>query len=123
MKRILIIEDQEDLRRLFARMLTLEGYDIVTAEKGTVGIDLARQRQPDLVFCDLRMPELDGYGVLAALRAEPGTANIPLIFVTASADQSARDLGLERGAAAYLTKPFNREEILEVLQRCLPDPA
>ncbi|MBC7945031.1 MAG: response regulator [Burkholderiales bacterium] len=122
MKRILIIEDQEDLRRLLARMLTLEGFETITAENGMTGIALTRERQPDLVFCDLRMPDLDGYEVLSALRADQVTANIPLIFVTASANQSARQLGLERGAAAYLTKPFKRDEILEVLRRCLPDP-
>ncbi len=122
MKRILIIEDQEDLRRLLARMLTLEGFETITAENGMTGIALTRERQPDLVFCDLRMPDLDGYEVLSALRADHMTANIPLIFVTASANQSARQLGLERGAAAYLTKPFKRDEILEVLRRCLPDP-
>lgn len=120
MKRILIIEDQEDLRRLLARMLTLEGFQVATAENGAAGVALARENKPDLIFCDLLMPELDGYGVLSALGDDPQTTGIPLVFVTASADRSARELGLARGAAGYLTKPFRRDEILDTVRRCMP---
>lgn len=119
MKRILVIEDQEDLRKLLSRLLTLEGFEVVTADSGARGIATARAQHPDLIFCDLLMPEVDGYGVLSALRGDPGTASIPFVFVTASAERSERRTGLDRGAAAYLTKPFKRDEILQTIARFL----
>jgi two-component system sensor histidine kinase/response regulator len=118
MKRILVIEDQQALRQLLSRMLTLEGFEVVTANNGSNGIAAAKQKLPDLIFCDLKMPELDGYGVLCAIRADERTAHIPVVFVTASAGQAERESGLKRGAAAYLTKPFRREDILETIKRC-----
>lgn len=117
MKRILVIEDQHALRALLSRMLTLEGYEVATAENGAAGVAAARRNPPDLIFCDLKMPELDGYGVLSAIRADSDTANIPVVFVTASAGQAERQSGLERGAAAYLTKPFKRKDILDTIKR------
>jgi CheY-like chemotaxis protein len=118
MKRILVIEDQYELRQLLSRMLRLEGYEVATAENGSAGVANALHNPPDVIFCDLKMPELDGYGVLSALRADSRTAKVPVVFVTASAGQVERDSGLQRGAAAYLTKPFKREEILETITRC-----
>ncbi|MGH8726870.1 MAG: response regulator [Burkholderiales bacterium] len=119
MKRILVIEDEAGLRATLSRMLDLEGFEVLTAENGARGVALAKQHLPDLVFCDLKMPELDGYGVLCAIRAEPSTAAIPLVFVTASADKPERQQGLASGAAAYLTKPFSRGEILEAIRGAL----
>ncbi|MGH8719919.1 MAG: response regulator [Burkholderiales bacterium] len=118
MKRILVIEDETSLRKILSRMLSLEGFEVLAAETGARGIALARERVPNLIFCDLKMPELDGYGVLSAIRGDPKTAGIPLVFVTASADKPEQQLGLDRGAAAYLTKPFNREDILDAIHRC-----
>lgn len=118
MKRVLVIEDEASLRKVLSRMLSLEGFEVLTAENGARGIALARECFPDLIFCDLKMPDLDGYAVLSALRGDPQTTKIPVVFVTASASQPEQQLGLERGAAAYLTKPFQREEILEAIQRC-----
>jgi CheY-like chemotaxis protein len=117
-KRILVIEDQHALRALLSRMLTLEGYEVATAQNGVAGVALARKNPPDLIFCDLKMPELDGYGVLSALRGDPHTAAIPVVFVSASAGQAERESGLNCGAAAYLTKPFRREDILDTIKRC-----
>lgn len=119
MKRILVIEDQEDLRKLLSRLLILEGFDVLTADSGARGLATARTQHPDLIFCDLLMPELDGYGVLSALRGDPRTVSIPFVFVTASADRAERRTGLDRGAAAYLTKPFKRDEILQTIARFL----
>lgn len=118
-QRILVIEDQEDLRKLLARMLTLEGFEVLTAANGAAGIALARQQHPDLIFCDLLMPELDGFGVLSAIRGDTRTASIPVVFVTASAGPAERQQGVERGVAAYLTKPFERDEILQTIRRCI----
>lgn len=118
MKRILVIEDEASLRKILSRMLSLEGFEVLAAENGARGIALARERVPDLIFCDLKMPELDGYGVLSVIRGDPKTAGIPLVFVTASAGKPEQQLGLDRGAAAYLTKPFNRADILDAIHRC-----
>jgi DNA-binding response OmpR family regulator len=119
MASILLIEDEAPVRLILARCLTLEGYDVMTAENGEAGIKLARERAPQLIICDLVMPEVDGYGVLSAIRAHPLTAAIPFIFLSASADRSERETGLKRGATEYLTKPFNLDEVLETMRRHL----
>jgi CheY-like chemotaxis protein len=115
----LVIEDEANLRKILSRMLALEGFDVMTAETGAQGVSLARQHLPDLIFCDLKMPELDGYGVLSAIRDDQKTTAIPVVFVTASADKAARQLGMQRGAAAYMTKPFKRNEILDTVRSCM----
>jgi len=122
MTRILVIEDETPLRIILERLLKLEGYDVVTAENGASGLSLVRETHPHLVVCDLLMPELNGYGVLEALRADPATGGIPLIFLTASADKAERETGLARGACDYLTKPFNLREVVNTIRRCLATP-
>ncbi|UCF76528.1 MAG: response regulator, partial [Betaproteobacteria bacterium] len=90
------------------------------AEDGRVGIDRLRVYRPALVLCDLMMPEVDGYGVLEVLRADPATATIPFVFITASAEKAEIEHGLTRGASAYVTKPFNLDELVSVIRRLLP---
>ena len=87
MSKILVIEDAESLRNDIIEMLTFEDFDVRGAENGRVGVDTARQYLPDLIICDIMMPELDGYGVLSELRKEEKTLAIPFIFLTAKTDR------------------------------------
>lgn len=113
MTRILVIEDEDSLLRDIMEMLTFEGYEVIGAENGAVGIALAQSHLPDLIICDIMMPELDGYGVLEALRRDETTAAIPFIFLTARTDRVDRRHGMEQGADDYLTKPFTVQELLK----------
>ena len=115
-KKILIIEDQAPMRRNVALMLELEGYKTCVAENGRVGIEVARLEHPDLILCDVMMPEVDGYGVVQALRAEPALANTPFIFHTAKSDRADVRVGMNFGADDYLTKPVVREDLLAALE-------
>lgn len=115
-KKILIIEDQAPMRRNVALMLELEGYKTCVAENGRVGVEVAHKEQPDLILCDVMMPELDGYGVVQALRAVPAFANTPFIFLTAKSDRADVRVGMNFGADDYLTKPVVREDLLAAIQ-------
>ncbi|MDA0813970.1 MAG: response regulator, partial [Verrucomicrobia bacterium] len=86
-KKILIIEDQAPMRRNIALMLEMEGYEVATAENGRIGVETARRELPDLILCDVMMPELDGYGVVQALRDAPDFVTTPFIFLTAKSDR------------------------------------
>ena len=119
MRRILLIENDSSILANYARVLTLEGFEVLTAINGLDGLRLARTREPDLVLCDLRMPEMDGDAVLAALRADPRTARMPFIFMTASADHSERAARLAQGANDYLVKPIEFRVLLEAIARQL----
>ena len=107
-----MIEDAQSLRRDIVEMLSFEGYDVVGAEDGLVGVDRAREVMPDLIICDIMMPGRDGYGVLEELRRDPTTASIPFIFLTARTDRVDIRQGMELGADDYLTKPFTASELL-----------
>ena len=87
MKRILVIEDEPEMRRNLMAILRLERFEPLAAEDGQLGVELAKREKPDLVLCDVMMPKLDGYGVIAALRASPETAAIPFIFLTAKGEK------------------------------------
>ena len=115
-KKILIIEDNEDVRENTAELLELANYNVVVAENGRVGVVKAREEQPDLIICDVMMPELDGYGVLNMLSREPETSVIPFIFLTAKADKSDFRKGMNLGADDYLTKPFDENDLLDIIQ-------
>lgn len=110
--KILVIEDQEDIRSILVEILTAEGYNAVAAENGRVGIKLVESEVPDLIMCDISMPELDGYEVLSYVRENQTTEAIPFIFLTAKAAQIDIRQGMELGADDYLTKPFTRAELL-----------
>ncbi len=115
MKKILVIEDENFIRENLLELLEIEGFEAVGAENGCVGVELAKQQQPNLILCDVMMPELDGYGVLEALRQDPVTAKIPFLFLTASADrtnlQKIRDLGIND----FILKPFNVDKFLAAI--------
>ncbi|MGP1373618.1 MAG: putative bifunctional diguanylate cyclase/phosphodiesterase [Almyronema sp.] len=115
MKRILVIEDEPQVRANIQEILELNDFTVITANNGRIGIQLARQEQPAIIICDLMMPELDGFGVLQALRQQPETAFVPLIFLTARSERSDMRRGMELGADDYLTKPFEPSELLRAV--------
>ena len=117
---LLVIEDEAPLRANLVRLLTAEGYQVITAANGDEGIRRARADRPDLVICDILMPLVDGYGVLATLRSQPETAATPFIFLTASADKDDLERGLQSGANDYVTKPFKIADLLAAIKRRLP---
>ena len=112
---ILVIEDNEQVRENIEDILFLENFKVITAENGQSGLYLAKAVVPDLILCDIMMPKLDGYGVLAQLRKEPSTATIPLIFLTAKADRLYVRQGMELGADDYITKPFTHKELIAAI--------
>ena len=114
--KVLVIEDAKDLRDDVVEMLSLEGYEAEGAENGIEGVRLAREFYPDLIVCDIMMPELDGYGVLQNLRATSDTATIPFIFLTAKTDRVDMRHGMVMGADDYLTKPFRVNELLDSIR-------
>jgi DNA-binding response OmpR family regulator len=119
MTKILVIEDEESVRENILELLDTEGFEALAAKNGRIGLFVAHQELPDLILCDIRMPELDGYGVLTGLRSEPTTASIPFIFLTAKAAKTDLNLGLELGAHAYITKPFTLVELLDTIEQVL----
>lgn len=116
MKKILLIEDNVDVRENTAEILTLANYHVITAQNGKEGVELAQQQNPDLIICDIMMPVLDGYGVLHMLSKNPETATIPFIFLTAKAERSELRKGMEMGADDYITKPFDDIELLNAIE-------
>jgi CRP-like cAMP-binding protein/CheY-like chemotaxis protein len=116
MKKILIIEDNKEVRENTAEILELAGYKAITGENGKVGVDLAKKENPDLIICDVMMPELDGFGVLHVLGKNPATASIPFIFLTAKAEKEDMRKGMNLGADDYLTKPFDDLELLDAVE-------
>lgn len=115
MTKILVIEDEVQVRENIQEILELEDFDILVAENGRIGVQLAKAEIPDLIICDIMMPELDGYGVLTALRQDWATATIPLIFLTAKADRSDMRQGMQLGADDYLIKPVTPAELLQAI--------
>lgn len=115
MKKILVIEDEIFIRENLIELLEIEGFEAIGAENGTQGVQLAKERQPDLILCDVMMPELDGYGVLSALREDTVTAMIPFMFLTASADRSNLQRIREMGMNDYILKPFNVDQFLSAI--------
>ncbi|MBF2026505.1 MAG: response regulator [Oscillatoriales cyanobacterium C42_A2020_001] len=115
MKTILVIEDEAQTRDIFSRCLEFEGFRAIAAESGSTGIQLAQTHLPDLIVCDIMMPDLDGYAVLSALRQEAVTAAIPVIFLTAKVTMADLRQGMALGADDYLTKPCTVEQFLAAI--------
>ena len=116
MKKILIIEDNLEVRENTKEILSLANYDVVSAESGKIGVDVAQHERPDLIICDIMMPELDGYGVLHILSKIEETASIPFIFLSAKAEKSDVRKGMDLGADDYLTKPFDDTDLLNAIE-------
>ena len=113
--KILVIEDEPEMRRNLVSILRLEKFQPIAAENGRMGVEAARREKPDLILCDVMMPELDGHGVLAALRADPGMAAIPFIFLTAKGEKPDIRAGMNLGADDYLTKPVAKADLLAAI--------
>ena len=112
MTKILVIEDNDDVREEIVGILRYEGFEVRDAENGRLGLALAREWGPDLVVCDVMMPELDGYATLEAIRSDPATAAMLFLCLTARAEHNDVQKAVELGADDYLTKPFALQELV-----------
>ncbi|AXP82270.1 Alkaline phosphatase synthesis transcriptional regulatory protein PhoP [Mariniflexile rhizosphaerae] len=114
--KVLLIEDDVSLRGNTAEILELSGYEVIMASNGKVGVEKAIQQHPDIIVCDIMMPELDGYGVLELLSKNESTKFIPFIFLSAKTDRKDVRLGMNLGADDYITKPFNEEDLITAIE-------
>jgi len=119
MPMVLVIEDDNAILENVMETLELSGYETEGAPNGAVGLEKAREIIPDLIICDVMMPELDGWGVYEMLNTNPETANIPFIFLTAHADRDSVKKGYDLGATKYVTKPFTGAHLLECIAKSL----
>ena len=116
MKKILVIEDEPEMRRNIITLLHYYNYEPIAAENGRVGVETARKRTPDLILCDVMMPELDGYGVLQELQADESLGRIPFIFLTAKGEKDDLRSGMNLGADDYLTKPVANRDLVRAIE-------
>jgi len=116
-KKVLIIEDNLDIRENIVEILELSGYMVYATDNGEMGIALALQNLPDIILCDIMMPEMDGYGVLALLNNQPQMMAIPFVFLTAKSEGLDLRRGMESGANGYLVKPFDDTDLLNVIEK------
>jgi len=114
--KILLIEDNVEVRENTEEILALAGYEVLTAANGRQGVEAAQNNRPDIIICDIMMPELDGYGVLHILSKKPETAAIPFIFLTAKTEKTDIRKGMNLGADDYLTKPFDDTDLLNAIE-------
>lgn len=116
MRTILIIEDDLALRENTAELLELENYRVLSAPNGKIGVVMAKKNLPDIILCDIMMPEVDGYGVLEAVSKDSKTQHIPFIFLTAKTEHKEIRKGMDMGADDYLTKPFEEDELISAIE-------
>lgn len=116
MKKILVIEDEPEMRRNITALLRYYDYEPIAAENGRKGIEAARRERPDLILCDVMMPELDGYGVIQALQTDAALARIPFIFLTAKGEKDDLRSGMNLGADDYLTKPVANTDLVRAIE-------
>jgi DNA-binding NarL/FixJ family response regulator len=116
MKRILIIEDEPEMRRNITTLLRYYDYDPIAAKTGREGVEAARREKPDLILCDVMMPEMDGYGVIQALQTDAALARIPFIFLTAKGEKEDLRSGMNLGADDYLTKPVANADLVRAIE-------
>jgi len=119
MKTILLIEDNTAIRENTCELLELEGYKVIFASNGKIGIALAKEKKPDIILCDIWMPETDGYEVFNQLNSDTETAHIPFIFLTASVEKNEIEAGYAMGAVGYIKKPFDSKELFDTIAKCL----
>ncbi len=126
MKTVLIVEDDPDIVRLLTHYLEKEAYQVRSALTGGEGLGAAREKLPEIMILDVMLPGMDGYEVCKRLRADPITATIPILMLTAKGDEAEKIVGLEIGADDYVTKPFSPKEVLArvkaLLRRSTPSP-
>ena len=114
---VYVCDDTEQIRRLIRVNLELEGYDVLTAHHGEEAFEIASRELPDLVILDIMMPRLDGYQTCQKLKAQPSTEDIPVVFLSAKAQASDIEKGKSFGVSDYLTKPFDPNDLLDVVER------
>ena len=117
--KILLVEDSEPIRENTIELLELHNYTVIAACNGKQGLEAALQQIPDLILCDIQMPEMDGYHLFEHIRKHPALNNSRFVFFTASAEKKEIELGMRMGADEYIVKPFTGERLLEVLQKQL----
>ena len=116
MKKILVIEDEPEMRRNITSLLRYNDYEPIAADNGRVGVETARRDKPDLILCDVMMPEMDGYGVLRALQTDASLARIPFVFLTAKGEKDDLRSGMNLGADDYLTKPIANADLVRAIE-------
>lgn len=121
MKRILIVEDTEDNRRILRDLLTAAGYGIIEATDGRRGVESAQAQQPDLILMDIQLPIMDGYEAARRLKADPTTRHIPIVAVTSYALSGDEDRAMAAGCDGYVAKPFSPRKILSLVRQMLPE--
>ena len=119
MKTILVVDDEKTLRLNLCEMLMFEGFNVIEADNGAMAIQLAQAQHPDVVICDVAMPEIDGFEVLRRLKQDSETAGIPVLLLTARAEKASIQYGLEMQATDYLLKPFVFSDVLAKVRACL----
>jgi len=117
---ILIVEDEPKNMKLARDLLQISGYTTIEATDGEQGVELAKARKPDLILMDIMMPVMDGYGACHAIKKDKATAGIPVVMLTAMGYELNKKLAQGMGADGYITKPFNRQELLDVINQFLP---
>src|SRR6476661_7232225 len=116
MKKILVIEDEPEMRRNITTLLRYYDYEPIAAENGRQGVEMARRERPDLILCDVMMPELDGHAVLQALQTDASLASTPFIFLTAKGEKDDLRSGMNLGADDYLTKPVANADLIRAIE-------
>jgi DNA-binding NarL/FixJ family response regulator len=116
MKKILVIEDEPEMRRNITALLRYYDYEPIAAENGRQGLEMARREKPDLILCDVMLPELDGHGVLQAMQSDPDLARTPFIFLTARGEKEDIRSGMNLGADDYLTKPVANADLVRAIE-------
>jgi len=119
MPRVLLVENEENIQKLVQVNLAASGYDVLVASEGEKGLELARQKIPDLILLDLKLPGMSGWDVLAELKAEPQLRDIPVVIVTAMVGQANQAKARDMGAAGFLGKPFTVGEVLREVRKTL----
>ena len=120
MKTALIIEDCFEIRENLSEILELAGYNVIATDNGKEGISAAITKKPDFILCDIMMPHVNGYDVMQQVKRDPASANIPFIFVTASAEKREMELALTMGADGYVRKPFDDKDLFDAIERVCP---
>ncbi len=126
MRKVLVVDDDPAVLRVLASVLDLEGLAVTTASDGTAALAAAREDRPDVVICDVAMPGVSGLQVCRTLRSDPSTSDVPVVLLTARGSRRDRELGVAAGCDAYLVKPFDPIELIEVartVERAEPDAA
>ncbi len=119
-KKILLVDDESDFRRAVRVRLEASGYEVIEAVDGAQGVEMAKEQRPDLIILDLMLPRIAGYNVARLLKGDELCENIPIIMLTARAQEMDVNIGLAVGADAYITKPFRPDDLLETINRLLP---